>query len=187
MHFSIDKDLVTIGDLDFAIYITNRQIQDKLERMAADIYREYQDKTPIFLIILNGAFVFAADLLRHYDGACETKFVNLKSYEKTKSTGQVTVSGLEHIDITDRHIIILEDIVDTGISMHAFLPQLQAMNPASVKLASLLVKPEAAHHHIDVHFSGFKIPNDFVVGYGLDYAEEGRNLPHIYQLVENIE
>lgn len=187
MFFSRDRDLVTVGDLDFAIYISNRQIQQRLQLMATEMYEEYKDKKPVFLIILNGAFMFAADLLRHYDGSCETKFIRLKSYDKLKSTGTVQVIGLEEMDIQGRHIIILEDIVDTGITMNHFLPILNDLKPASIKLASLLVKAEAAQHDIKVDYKGFNIPNEFVLGYGLDYAEQGRNLPHIYQLVETIE
>ena len=141
-------------------------------------------KKPIFLCVLNGAFVFAADLVRQFSAACDISFIKLSSYEGLQSSGKIAnLLGLD-IDLNDRHLIIVEDIIDTGNTMYWFLQELKHYQPASVALATLLVKPEALQHNFPIPYTGFEIPNKFVIGYGLDYEGEGRNLPAIYQLVE---
>lgn len=152
--------------------------------MGTELSETYKDKNPIFLSVLNGAFMFAADLLRACPIACELNFVKLSSYEGTATTGQVqTVIGLDK-NIEGRHIIILEDIIDTGTTMHHFLKTIARFKPASVRLVTLLFKPDALVHDLNIDSVGFEIPNKFVVGYGLDYNEQGRNIKSIYQLVE---
>lgn len=145
---------------------------------------DYSGKNPIFLVVLNGAFMFAADLLKHYTDTCDITFTKLSSYVGTISTGVVTRQMEISIDVTNRHIIIIEDIVDTGLTIQALKANLQELNPSSVEVCTLLFKPEA-FKGIDVpKYQGFVIPNKFVLGYGLDYDERGRNLKDLYQLKE---
>lgn len=175
---------VKLHKLTFEPFISDKEIDERVEQLGADLNLEYKGKKPIFIPVLNGSFVFAADLLRKFEDSCEISFVKLASYAGTESTGEVqTHIGLDD-KIRGRHIIIVEDIIDTGNTMHAFLQDLQKLAPASVAVASLLVKPDALQHPIDVTYKGFDIPTDFVVGYGLDYDGLGRNLPHIYRLQE---
>ena len=142
-----------------------------------------QGKKPLFIAILNGAFIFAADLFKQINIEAEISFIKLASYKGIKSTGKViTAIGLD-VDLHRRDVIIVEDIVDTGKTLFQFLPQLQHQHPASLKIASLLHKPDALLHPIKIDYLGFTIPNKFVIGYGLDYDGLGRNIKEIYQLV----
>ncbi len=175
---------VVVKNLTFKPYISEAQIKAKIGEMAASMQDRFEGKEPIFLGVLNGAFVFAADLVRAVSFDCVISFIKLSSYRGMKSSGEVAaVIGLE-IDIKDRHVILVEDIIDTGNTMHSFLPELEALQPASISLASLLVKREAMEYDIAIDYLGFEIPNHFVIGYGLDYDGLGRNLPGIYQLAE---
>lgn len=177
-------EFVYARELKFELFISEAAIQRRIEVLAQQIVERYKDQCPIFLGVLNGAFIFAADLIRACSFACETSFIKLSSYKGLKSSGQVAaVIGLE-LDIKGRHIILVEDIIDTGNTMHSFLPELLALEPASISLASLLVKREAMEYDIEIDYVGFEIPNRFVIGYGLDYDGEGRNFRAIYQLVE---
>ncbi|NET36947.1 MAG: hypoxanthine phosphoribosyltransferase [Cyanothece sp. SIO1E1] len=176
--------IVSIKNLSFTSYITEAQIRTRIQALAADMKERYDGLQPIFLGVLNGAFIFAADLLRATDFESVISFIKLSSYRGMKSSGKVaSVIGLD-IDIKGRHVIIVEDIIDTGNTMHSFIPELKALEPASIALASLLVKPEALQHDIPIDYVGFEIPNRFVVGYGLDYDGLGRQLKDIYQLAE---
>ncbi len=176
--------IVTINNLSFTSYITEAQIRTRIQALAAEMKERYDGLQPIFLGVLNGAFIFAADLLRATDFESVISFIKLSSYRGMKSSGKVaSVIGLD-IDIKGRHVIIVEDIIDTGNTMHSFIPELKALEPASIALASLLVKPEALEHDIPIDYIGFEIPNRFVVGYGLDYDGLGRQLRDIYQLAE---
>lgn len=151
--------------------------------LADQLNRDYSDKKPIFIGVLNGAFIFLSDLLRHISIPSEVDFLKLSSYGDEKvSSGQVT--DLKDIDanIEGRHILLVEDIVDTGLSMKYMIDKLQKKNPASIATVTLLHKPEATHHDVQLDYVGFKIPTLFVLGYGLDYAQEGRNLAQIYIL-----
>lgn len=151
--------------------------------MAEEINRDYAGKKPIFIAILNGAFIFASDLFRNVNVDAEICFIKLASYKGVKSTGKVITSiGLD-VELYNRDVIILEDIVDTGKTLSAFLPQLLHQHPASLKVATLLHKPTATVHEITIDYLGFTIPDKFVLGYGLDYDGLGRNLKEIYQLV----
>ena len=178
------NNTIQIGDLQFVPYIGKDDIDRKVDEIAGQISSFYQEKVPLFLVVMNGAFMFAADLIRKLDFPAEVVFIRVKSYHGTKSMGQAKIYMPDDVDLQDRHIIILEDIIDTGNSMSFLLPELQKKQPASMALTAILVKPEALQHDIVIDFPGFEIPNKFVVGYGLDYNGIGRNLDGIYQLKE---
>lgn len=174
---------ITVKDKQFSPYITFAEIQSKIAVMAAQINSDLKDKNPLFVSILNGSFMFTADLLKEITIPCEISFVKLASYHGTQSSGDVkTVIGLDS-NISGRNVVILEDIIDTGNTLAAFLPNLKNLNPASVALAALLVKPNALQHPITIDYTCFEIPNDFIVGYGLDYDGYGRNLKDIYKII----
>lgn len=174
---------IKVHNKEFVPYLTSSEIDVQVQRVADEINRDYANKSPIFVAILNGAFIFAADLFKKITIEAEICFIKLASYKGVKSTGKViTAIGLD-TDLYGRDVIILEDIVDTGKTLFQFLPQLEHQNPASLKVASLLHKPDATVHHINIDYLGFTIPNKFVVGYGLDYDGLGRNIKEIYQLV----
>jgi hypoxanthine phosphoribosyltransferase len=175
---------IRIHDKSFKPYISEESIRSKVSELAGSLNSDYRDKNPIFIAILNGAFMFASDLFKLLRIDAEISFIKLVSYKGMKSSGQViTAIGLD-IEIFDRHVVILEDIVDTGKTMHEFLPQLWHQQPASIKIVALLQKPEAKAYPVKVDYAGFEIPDKFVVGYGLDYNGLGRNTPAIYQLFE---
>ncbi len=175
---------IQVKDKEFEPYLRAEEIQREIGRIAAAINRDYEGKKPLFIAILNGSFIFAADLFKAINIEAEICFIKLASYKGTKSTGQVvTAIGLD-TDIHQRHVIVLEDIVDTGKTLHEFLPQLQHQQPASLELAVLLHKPEATRYSIPIRYLGFSIPDKFVLGYGLDYDGLGRNIPEIYRLRE---
>lgn len=173
---------IKIHDKYFVPWLAEETIQQRVKDIAAQIDEDYQGKKPLFIGVLNGAFMFAADLFKHITIDAEISFIKLASYKGTKSTGQViTAIGLE-VEIHDRHIIIVEDIIDTGKTLNEFLPQIRNQQPASLKIAVLLHKPEATVYPINIDYCCFSIPNKFVVGYGLDYDGLGRNISSIYQL-----
>ena len=174
---------IKLHDKTFDSYISEDTIQARIRELAAQIDRDYAGKrAPLFIGILNGAFMFAADLFKNLTIEAEISFIKLASYSGTKSTGRViTAIGLDQ-DLIGRDVIIVEDIVDTGKTLAEFLPQLQHNQPASLRIATLLHKPEATQFDLTLDYVGFAIPNKFVVGYGLDYDGIGRNLREIYQL-----
>lgn len=174
---------IQIHDKEFEPYLTSKEIEEQVTRMAGEINRDYAGKKPIFIAILNGAFIFASDLFKKIEGDAEIAFIKLASYKGVKSTGKViTAIGLD-AEIYHRDVIIVEDIVDTGKTLSQFLPQLKHHHPSSLKIAALLHKPDAIVHPIQIDYLGFTIPNKFVLGYGLDYDGLGRNLKEIYQLI----
>jgi len=176
--------IVKVLDKTFEPFLDAIQIEGQIKRLAAAINRDYAGRKPLFIAILNGSFIFAADLFKAISIDAEICFIKLASYKGTKSTGHViTAIGLD-IDLHGRHVIILEDIVDTGKTLSQFLPQLHNQQPASLELVVLLNKPEATEFPVDIRYLGFSIPDKFVVGYGLDYNGYGRNLPEIYRLIE---
>jgi hypoxanthine phosphoribosyltransferase len=176
--------IIQVLDKRFQPYIKAEEIQEQVNKLAAEINAEYADKKPLFIAILNGSFMFASDLFKELTIDAEICFIKLASYKGTKSTGNVITSiGLDE-NLKGRHVIIVEDIVDTGKTLHEFLPQLINQQPASLKIAALLHKPEALVHPLTIDYLGFKVPNKFLLGYGLDYDGLGRNLKEIYQLVE---
>ena len=175
---------IKVHDKQFGTYLSEEVILQKVKELAAAINKDYQDKRPLFVAILNGSFMFASDLFKQLTIDAEICFIKLASYKGTRSTGQViTAIGLDH-DLYNRHVVIIEDIVDTGKTLNEFLPQLHHQNPASLKIVALLHKPEATKYPLTIDYTGFVIPNKFVVGYGLDYDGLGRNLKEIYQLAE---
>lgn len=177
-------DVIQVKDKSFVRYIDRDKIWQRVSELSKEIEKDYADKNPLLLCVLNGSFMFAADLFHTIDIPIEASFVKLKSYEGTSSSGNVTVAlGLQD-KVKDRHVLIVEDIVDTGRTLHDFLPQLQSEQPASVKIVSFLSKPSARKFQIDIQYVGFEIPDKFVVGYGLDYDGQGRNLTHLYQLAQ---
>lgn len=176
-------DTVTCNGENFKIFITKDQIDERMKQMGAQLDKDYDGKKPIFIGILNGAFIFLADIMRHVSITCEVDFMKLSSYGDAKvSSGEVT--ELKHIDakIEGRHVILVEDIVDTGLSMNYIVKRIKENNPASVSVCTLLHKKEATKFEVQLDYVGFEIPNAFVLGYGLDYAQEGRNLSQIYVL-----
>ncbi len=174
---------IQVHDKHFETYLSANQIDEQIKRLAGEINKDYNGKTPIFIAVLNGCFMFASDLFKELTIDAEICFVKLASYQGIKSTGQVvTAIGLE-ATITGRDVIVIEDIVDTGKTLFEFLPQLNNQNPASLKIATLLSKPEALKHPVKLDYIGFEVPNKFLLGYGLDYDGLGRNLKQIYQLV----
>jgi len=175
-------DTLRIHDKQFEPYLHEQELQAAVQRLAAEIERDYADKRPLFIAILNGSFLFAADLFRQLRIPAEISFIKLASYKGTRSTGHVITSiGLDD-EVFDRDVIILEDIIDTGKTLHQFLPQLEHQQPRSLCICALLHKQECTLYPVEISYLGFTIPDRFVVGYGLDYDGMGRNLPEIYQL-----
>ena len=175
---------VTCHDKCFEIYLPEKEVLQDIKRIAQQLNKDYEGKKPIFIAVLNGSFMFASDLLKEITIACEISFVKVSSYENTSSTGQVKdLVGLKE-DISGRHVILLEDIVDTGNTMVVLLEMLQIRNPASIEVATLLQKPECLQHQLSVKYVGRNIPNDFVIGYGLDYNGLGRNFKDIYKVID---
>ncbi len=175
---------IRVKDKIFKPYISQERIAKRVEELGAQISRDYKNQSPFFLGILNGAFIFAADLMKAITIDCEISFVKLASYSGTSSTGNlIELIGLEQ-DLRNKQVIIIEDIVDSGNTLTRFLPVLQSHQPTDIKICSLLFKPQALKHPITIDYLGFEIPNDFIVGYGLDYDGFGRNLRDIYQIVE---
>lgn len=175
---------IQILDKTFKPYIKEVDILKKVDELGAALSAQYRDKNPLLISILNGSFMFTSDLMKSMTIPCEVSFVKLASYHGTQSTGKVnTVIGMEK-DIKGRAVLIIEDIIDTGNTLAAFLPTLASYQPASVAVISLISKPKALQHPIKIDQTCFEIPNDFIVGYGLDYDGYGRNLRDIYILSE---
>ncbi len=173
---------IKVLDKEFEPYLSEELIQQKISELASQLNKEYAGKRPIFLSILNGSFLFTADLFKQITIEAEVCFIKLASYKGTTSSGNViTAIGLD-ANVNGRDIIIVEDIIDTGKTLHHFLPQLESSNPASIKIAVLLNKTEALAYPVKIDYACFDIPNKFVVGYGLDYDGLGRNTKAIYQL-----
>ncbi|HLG03703.1 MAG TPA: hypoxanthine phosphoribosyltransferase [Bacteroidia bacterium] len=173
---------IRLNDKTFVPYINRDRIQAAITQMTEGINRDLAGKNPVFIVILNGAFLFAADLLRGMTMDCEIIFVKLASYSGTVSTGTIKEMIGLNTSVKDRNVVIVEDIVDTGNTIAHLTEQLNAKSPASVRIATLLFKPKAYLKNISIDYTGFNIPNDFIVGYGLDYKGLGRNLPDIYVL-----
>jgi hypoxanthine phosphoribosyltransferase len=169
-----------VFDKEFTLFISSEAIQNRINTLADELSANYAGKDPLFIVLLNGAFMFAADLIKNISLPCQVCFIKISSYQGMHSTGSVKqILGMED-DIENRHIIILDDIVDTGLTMKSVMQELVLKNPASIEVATLLLKPETFGNQFDLTYVGFTIPNDFVVGYGLDYNGYGRNLKDIY-------
>jgi hypoxanthine phosphoribosyltransferase len=174
---------IKVHDKTFDIYLSEATIQERVKSLAETINKEYEGRRPLFIAILNGSFMFAADLFKHLTIDTEISFIKLASYKGMKSSGNVITSiGLD-ADLFGKEVVIIEDIVDTGKTLYNFLPKLNHQQPASLKIAALLHKPEATKFPLTLDYIGFSIPDKFVVGYGLDYDGLGRNLREIYQVI----
>jgi hypoxanthine phosphoribosyltransferase len=175
---------IHILDKKFSEYLTEKVIQLRIEELAKQINRELAGEEVVFLGILNGAFLFAADLFRRIDFPARISFVKLASYQGTSSSGSIKELIGWNEDINNKTIVVVEDIVDTGNTLERIVDELVIRKAAEIRIAALLFKPEAYTKQIPLHYIGFEIPNDFVVGYGLDYDGFGRNLPSVYTLVD---
>lgn len=177
-------DPIKIHDKKFKISYPESEILERVKAVADRINKDMAGKNPLFLAVLNGSFIFAADLMRMITIPCEISFVKLASYQGTMSTGKIKeVIGINE-DISGRKVIIVEDIVESGLTMKRMIDSLGTRNPESVHICTLLLKPEKLTVDLNIEYAAMEIPNDFIVGYGLDYNQQGRNLRDIYTLVE---
>jgi hypoxanthine phosphoribosyltransferase len=175
---------IVVKDREFTPYIPKEKIQEAIDEMAFKIAEDIADKNPLFLVILNGAFIFASDLIRRFDFPLELSFVKLSSYIGTLSSNTINeLIGLDET-IRNRTVVIVEDIIDSGITMSYTLNKLRDLEAADVRIATLLFKPDAFKKGYPIDYIGIEIPNDFIIGYGLDYDGYGRNYPDIYQIKE---
>ena len=164
--------------------ISNDEIQDRIMEIAEDISKRFQDEIPILIGVLNGSFIFISDLMRKLDINCEMDFIKMSSYAGKESVGTVTLLKDISANITNRHVIVVEDIIDSGLTIKFLRDRLEGAKPKSVTIVTLLLKPDIANLDFDVDYVGFEIPPEFVVGYGLDYNQKLRHLPEIYKLEE---
>lgn len=176
--------IIKILDKQFETFIQYSEILAAIDKMAVKINSDLKDKTPIFLVILNGSFMFAADLMKKIEFPCELSFIKLASYEGTRSTEKVKELIGFNEDIKGRTIVIVEDIIDSGLTLAGVTKQLTNMGVEDIKIATLLYKPAAFKENYKIDYIGIEIPNEFIVGYGLDYNQQGRNLKDIYKIVE---
>jgi hypoxanthine phosphoribosyltransferase len=176
---------IKLHDLEFELFITEQEVNNAVDRLAGELRSKYKGKRPVFIGVLNGAFFFAAELVKRLDVECEITFVKVASYHGTSSTGKVTdLIGLNE-QINGRHVVVLEDIVDTGTTIRHIVDILSERSPASISIAALLFKPDAYKQQIPIEHVALRIPNDFVVGSGLDHNGLGRNLPGIYRIIKD--
>ncbi len=176
--------IVKVKDKTFRTFIPEAEILQRVKAVADKLNEDMKDKNPLFLAVLNGSFMFAADLMRMITIPCEISFVKLASYQGTTSTGKIKeVIGINE-DLEGRTVVIVEDIVDTGFTMKRMLEQLGTRNPESLHICTMLVKPGKLQVPLNIEYAAMEIPNDFIVGYGLDYDQQGRNLRDIYTIVE---
>jgi hypoxanthine phosphoribosyltransferase len=178
------EHIVKVHNKRFGLFISEAQIQSEVTRIADQMNRDLAEKDPIFLGILNGAFMFASDLYKQLHFPCQITFLKLASYSGTQSTGTVKQLIGINLDLKDRCVVVLEDIVDTGVTLETIIRQLNGFQPKEIRVATLLHKPDATEKDVKLDYVGMEIPNDFIVGYGLDYDGYGRNFKEIYQLVD---
>ncbi|MEG1580384.1 MAG: hypoxanthine phosphoribosyltransferase [Bacteroidaceae bacterium] len=175
---------ITLKDRTFKVSIPELEILRQVRRVGTEINQDFASEKPLFLVVLNGAFVFAADLLREINMACEIRFIRFSSYSGTERSHEVKqILGLD-VDIKDRLIVVVEDIVDSGYTMKQLLETLAKQQPKQIHIASLFVKSDNLKVNLDIKYYCFKIPNDFIVGYGLDYDDLGRNFRDIYTVID---
>lgn len=180
-----NEDVILVGIEKFVPLLSKEQIQKRVKELGQQISKDYKGKLPIIIGILNGSFIFMSDLVKNININCEIDFFKLSSYGDSKiSSGDVKLIKELNADINDRHIIIVEDIVDTGLSINFIEKLIKSHSPASMSVASLLVKPDSLKYNVKINYIGFEIPDKFVIGYGLDYAQKYRNLNTIYVLSE---
>lgn len=177
-----DPDVLSLGNFEFIRLISSAEIAEKVEAVAKSIESDMRDdESPLFLCVLNGAFMFASDLLKNYNALCELAFVRISSYDGTQSTGTIkSFSGLDKNQVAGRTVIVVEDIVETGLTMNYLLNELKQCGAKDVRIAALFVKPQKLLHNVSVDYSCFEIGDEFIVGYGLDCDGLYRNLPAIY-------
>jgi hypoxanthine phosphoribosyltransferase len=176
-------ETIQIKDKEFSLSISEKEILQAVQNVAAQINADLKDDNPLFVCVLSGAFMFAADLMKHVNIPCEITFIKLSSYEGLYSTGAVKeIMGLNE-SVVGRSVVVVEDIVDTGVTMERILESLSSKGVRKIRVATFLQKPDALVRDIKVDYVGFKIPNEFIVGYGLDYDGYGRNLKEIYTVV----
>ncbi|MFA5833863.1 MAG: hypoxanthine phosphoribosyltransferase [Bacteroidota bacterium] len=179
------KKTITVNNEKFEPYIDEKKIQARIKLLGKKLSRDYKGRTPIFIGVLNGSFVFFSDLIRQITIECEVDFLKLSSYGDAKvSSGNVHLLKDLNCQVMGRDIVIVEDIIDSGLSIDFIKRMLLAQNPKSFSVVALLYKTKAVKIDFPIEYIGFKIPNDFVVGYGLDYAQKGRNIPAVYKIVE---
>jgi len=180
----MDQHIIRVDNRQFRIFITRTEIEREVARIAREMNRDLAEKNPVFLGILNGAFMFAADLFKLLDFPCQISFLKLASYRGTASGGEVKKLIGINVDLSGRVVVILEDIVDTGVTLEEAICELSGQHPAEIRVATFLHKPGATIREVRLDYVGREIPNDFVVGYGLDYNGYGRNFGEIYQVVD---
>ncbi len=179
------KKEITVNNERFVLYLSETKIQTRVKQLGRQINKEYKGRVPVFIGVLNGSFIFLADLIRHITIDCEMDFMKLSSYGDAKiSSGNIKMLKELNCDITDRDVIIVEDIVDSGLSVDFIIKLIGQHNPRSFKVISLLYKKDALKVEVPIQYVGFQIPNHFVIGYGLDYAQKVRNLRGIYRLAD---
>jgi len=176
--------MLKIIDKDFEVFIKNNQIQKRVKELSTQLSTDFSNKEPVFLPILNGAFLFAADLIKEISINCQVSFIKTQSYVGTESTGTIKKLFGVDLDLKGRDVILVDDIVDTGLTMYSLVEEIKEQMPASIHIVTLLLKPEALQKELEIKYVGFTIPTKFVVGYGLDYEGLGRNLKDIYQIIK---
>ena len=176
--------MITIKDKSFVPFLEPAELEKRIIELARVLDADYEGSNPLFIVVLKGAFLFAAELFKHLRIPCEVTFVRLSSYQSLESSGKVKqIIGLEE-SVENRHVVIVEDIVDTGLTMAHLTAQLSQKGAASVEIATLLHKPDALREDVSIRYLGFEIENRFVVGFGLDYEEQGRNLAGVFVIKE---
>jgi hypoxanthine phosphoribosyltransferase len=179
----INLESIKIKDREFTPYLTHSDILERIRELAISLNQDYENKNPLFVAVLNGSFMFASDLMKRVDVKSELTFIKVNSYEGTQSSGVFNqLIGLGQ-SVTDRHVVIIEDIVDTGNTVNYLLKEISKMDPASVDIVTLFSKPTCHLSKMYLKYTGFDIPNKFIIGYGLDYDGFGRNYQDVYEIV----
>jgi hypoxanthine phosphoribosyltransferase len=176
------REIIQIEDLYFEPFISEKDLQDRVKEMATELDNMIQDQNVVFLGVLNGCFVFMADLIRQCSCNQEVRFVKISSYSGIQSTGNIVAESGLNDELVGKNIVVIEDIIDTGLTVKWLIEKLNELQVKSIKVVTLLFKPEALQHKVDIDLIGFQIPNNFVVGYGLDYNGKGRNIKSIFTL-----
>ena len=181
-----NSSVIQIKDKQFALFITEEVIMESIRNVSKQIRNDLYGKNPLFICVLNGAFMFASDLMKHLDFPCEVTFIRLKSYQGTISSG--TIHEVESLveDIKGRNVVIVEDIIDTGHTIQYLKQSILSKHPETLRIVTLLLKPKALQADIKADYVAMEIPNDFIVGYGLDYDGYGRNLREIYKVTSDV-
>ena len=178
------KPQITVNNQQFSLFLAAEKIQERIKELALELEQDAQEKELCFVVVLNGAMYFASDLILQYTKPCTVQSIKCKSYEGMESTGKINFELPFSREIKGKHVVILEDIIDTGTTLAFLLEEIKLFEPASVKVCTLLLKPPALKHSIPIDFMGFEIENVFVLGYGLDYDGFGRNYRDIYQIMK---